>query len=103
MTFREIQQQLDLFQDLIVNSHAIITDGHFVDISQLNTNANHFFDQINDNCSSLSNSETMLLSASVETLLSHFDKLQDALDNQHISLSTKTKVSPNTVIAAYQN
>ena len=103
MTFKEIQQQLDLFRDLIVKSHAIITDGHFVDISQLDTNANYFFDQINDNCNNLSNSETILLSASVKTLLSHFDKLKDALDSQHTSLSSEAKVSPNTVIAAYQN
>ena len=103
MTFKEIQLQVDLFEDLIVKSHAILTDGHFVDISHLDANANYLFDQINCLNRSLSNTEIKLLSTSIDNLLKHFDKLAQALDEQHISLSTKTKVSPNTVIAAYQN
>ena len=103
MTFKEIQQQVGLLQNLIVKSRAIIVNGHFVDVSHLDANANYLFSQIKDQCSSLSKSEMILLSASVETLLSHFDKLKDALDSQHTSLSSEAKVSPNTVIAAYQN
>ena len=39
MTNRQIQQQLDTFQDLITRSRAVINDGHFVDVSELEASA----------------------------------------------------------------
>jgi hypothetical protein len=44
-----------------------------------------------------------VLIVSVETLLSDFDSLAKALDNQHTGLSAETESWPNTAIAAYQN
>ena len=103
MTIKKIQQQIVLFKDLITKSRAIIIEGHFVDISKLDANANYLFNQIKGQHGNLSNAEMNILITSVETLLSDFDSLEKVLDNQYSGLSAKTEARPNTAIAAYQN
>ena len=103
MTIKKIQQQIVLFKDLITKSRAIIVEGHFINISKLEANANYLFNQINGQHGNLSNTEMNVLIVSVETLLSDFDSLAEALDNQHTGLSAETESWPNTAIAAYQN
>ena len=103
MIIKEIQKQVDTFRDLIAKSRITITEGHFVDISQLDSNVNFLFEKIKSQYGNLSNTEIDSLRISVETLLSDFDNLAKALDNQFSSLTKETKVWPNTAIAAYQN
>jgi hypothetical protein len=103
MTIKKIQLEIELFQDLITKSRTMIAEGHFVDISKLDTNANHMFSQIKCQYRNLSNIEIDILTVSVETLLCDFDRLAKELNNQYTSLSTETKIWPNTAIAAYQN
>ena len=103
MSVKKIQQKIDLFRELITKSRAIIIEGHFVDISKLDANANYLFNQIKGQHGNISNTEMNVLIVSVETLLSDFDSLAKALDNQHTGLSAETESWPNTAIAAYQN
>jgi hypothetical protein len=103
MTIKKIQKQIDLFKELITKSRAIIIKGHFVDISNLDTKANYLFNQIKGQHGNLSNAEMNVIIASVENLLSDFDTLAKALDNQYSGLSAETEAWPNTAIAAYQN
>ena len=103
MTIKKIQQKIDLFKDLITKSRATIIEGHFIDISKLQENAKYLFNQIKSQHGNLSSTEMNVLIVSVETLLSDFDSLAKALDNQHTGLSAETESWPNTAIAAYQN
>ena len=103
MTINKIQLQIDLFQNLITNSRDKITEGHFVDISKLNININYLCTQIKTQHVNLSNTEKDTLAVSIETMLSDFNSLEKALNNQSSNLSAETKTWPKTVTQAYQN
>ena len=103
MSVKKIQQKIDLFRELITKSRAIMIEGHFVDISKLDMNANYLSNQIMDQFGNLSNTEIDVVTVSIKTLLSDFDSLEKVLDNQYSGLSAKTEARPNTAIAAYQN
>ena len=103
MTDRKIQQQLDIFQDLIATSRAVINDGHFVDVSELDASASHLFSQFESQCGNFQNFEVDKLIVTVETLLSDLNSLAKEVKTQHNNLITETKVSPNTATTAYQS
>ena len=103
MTNRQIQQQLDTFQDLITRSRAVINDGHFVDVSELEASASYLFSQFESQCGNFQNTEVDKLIVTVKTLLGDLDSLAKEIDNQHNSLITGNKVSSNTATAAYQS
>ena len=103
MTIKEIQQQVDTFQDIITTSRAVINDGHFVEVSELEASASYLFSQIESQCGNFLNTEVDKLIVTIKTLLSDLDSLGKEIDNQHNSLITGTKVSSNTATAAYQS
>ena len=103
MTIKEIQQQVDTFQDFITTSRAVINDGHFVEVSELEASASYLFSQIESQCGNFLNTEVDKLIVTVEILLSDLVSLTKEINNQHNSLIIETKVSPNTATAAYQS
>ena len=103
MTNRKIQQQVDIFQDLITTSRTVINDGHFVDVSELEASASYLFSQFESQCGNFQNSEVDKLIITVETLLSDLNSLAKEIKTQHNNLIIETKVSPNTATAAYQS
>ena len=103
MTDRKIQQQVEIFQDLITRSRAVINDGHFVDVSELEANASYLFSQFESQCGNFQNTEVDKLIVTVETLLSDLNSLEEEVKTQHNNLITETKVSPNTATAAYRS
>ena len=103
MTNREIQQQLDTLQDLITTSRAVINDGHFVEVSELEASASYLFSQFESQCGNFQNFKVDKLIVTVETLLSDLNSLAKEVKTQHNNLITETKVSPDTATTAYQS
>ena len=103
MIIKEIKECLLNLQNLITTSRDIITQGHFVDITELEKLVISFFCDIEKHLNTLSNTDVCEIKAAVNLLLSDLAQLQKELISQQNSLHAESKVFPHAAITAYQN
>jgi hypothetical protein len=103
MIIKEIKECALNLQNLITTSRDIITQGHFVDITELEKLVTCFFCDIERHHNTLSSTDVCDLKTAVNLLLSDLAQLHKELKSQHNSLHAESKVFPHAAIAAYQN
>jgi len=103
MIIKDNIEYVDNFQNLIAKSRAIIADGHFVDISDLQQHVDCLFGEIKKQHGNLLNADTDKLKAAVESTLNELDHLKKEMERQHNNLFIESKVLPRTATAAYKS
>ncbi len=88
---------------MIKKFRSTISDGKFVNISELEERIGHLFNEIEKQNNNLSDSHRIELTTYIQIISNDLNLLEKELASQHRNLFCKNDPPPNKAIAAYQN
>ena len=103
MSMKSLKKQKNTLESMIKKFRSIISDGQFVNISELEERIDHLFNEIEKQNNNLSDSHRSKLTTYVQIISNDLNLLEKELASQHRNLFGKNDLPRNKAIAAYQN